>query len=162
MSTILTFFSRTSTSKVRVEYSFTIKTLFTDKSNSDNIEIGDQLSISIERGKKHLDSTDGAVKRLDNSRIGVDFNNELLLLPATLYKKKKTGVYNEKAALIRVRQRRKGTVGLKNTPDAFKTIGVIPIQLQSILHCDNMKIAFPLKFCMIEVFIIIIIIIIIN
>ena len=151
MSSILAFLSRASTSKVRAEFSFTIKTLFTDKSNSDNIEIGDQISISIERGKKHVDSSDGAIKRLDSTRIGVDFNDEALLLPATLYKKKKTGLYNEKAALIRVRQRRQGTVGLKNTPDAFKTIGVIPIQLQSILHCDNIKIAFPLKFCMIEV-----------
>ena len=151
MASVLTFLSRQSTQKVKVDYTFTIKTLFADIAHADNLEIGDQLSISLERGNKHIDSSDGAVKRLDSSRIGVEYNDEALHLPATLYKKKKTGSYNEKAALIRIRQRRKGTVGLKNTPDAFKTIGVIPIQLQTILHCDGVKIAFPLKFCMTEV-----------
>ena len=151
MSGLLTFIARQSTQKVKVDFSFTIKTLYADIANADSIELGDQISISLERGKKRIDSSDGAVKRLDSSRIGVDFNDEILNLPATLYKKKKSGVYNEKAALIRIRQRRKGTAGLKNTPDAFKTIGVIPIQLQTILHCDGVKIAFPLKFCMTEV-----------
>lgn len=111
---------------------------------------GDLLHVSFERGNKSKETQEYAVGECDGPMGQMEtIMNETLSLEASIYKDA-SGTAQEKTGTLTVKQRKSGVSGKKNNKDAFKTVGVVPLELQELVNANGEEMTFPLAWCVAE------------
>ncbi len=56
----------------------------------------------------------------------------------------------EKNGTLSVKQRKRGVAGSKEGKDAFKTLGVVPLELHNLSELHRVELTWPLSWCVEE------------
>jgi len=115
---------------------------------SGKIANGDMMAVQFERGSHSIFSGDSPAEVRRNGDVSCEFE-ETLTLEATLYQDS-AGEYREKEGKVELLQRKAGILGLKKGRDAFKSIGVVSLQLQALADGQPHDVTVPLQWCIAE------------
>eukprot|EP01033_Poteriospumella_lacustris_P019011 gene19011-13717_t len=144
-------FKHLGTTAVKFDFLLEVKSVvFPDM--EDAFDGTETVCVGYERkGHSTVVTADRPVTFDQNDELAAFFK-EKMKVGATLYKENKTGLFQEKFGQLNILQRKKGSAGMKNTKDAFKTLGVAMLPLHEIAQSSTGLVdrSLRLQWCMSE------------